>query len=596
MPSSIQVNLGEDEGKVKDRAKETLKAIIDLMNKYEEAYDKMLTSLESTNGYVSQGDGSPKFSVDAYHVKLRGDLGPAVDTKAVADLDKGYRAEYARVEKDIANILNVRGWGKMAGLTGVEEFFGDLTGQGFEFYAAKSHPYWGKLLRLRFQIHKLELIQQNIHQVTRAELERVFADRMILEDKVIDLENPPTALSSQLTGQGDEGAAPASPPLSATSQDDKDKTPGAHLASVGGRAAFVNQMITLMEGEYKALLSMILNMFDLDLALEPEAPATSLKVWTVMKATAAVGVKKDKDGKPQPVKLGKIGPDEVKKAVKNYHWEVWRKDQSGKYIERDTREPEVLLPLFEAGTFLLRVYAQGSQNIPLSESVEVFKVEPAEFSGNLQINGDFPGHALVQIKADGWMVDAVEVPAMARDWHQQLRLEVKKAQRVNKLDVKDLENKFYVDFEAWAWVDVPPKDMSERVVSQISPGLFTVPPDQPLVLNYPYNVEVTVKVVDASQTKVVREVEYLVTCGSQQLLVDHGFLKLKKDNVVKARAKYKHPPIILEKDGKDVIFDPADSKVIDFSITLPFFEEDHLLVRGDFVLPVDIDPPIRWQI
>ncbi len=593
MSSSVQVNLGEDEVQVKDRAKEVLKIIIDLMNKYEEAYDKMLTSLESTNGYVSQGDGSPKFSIDAYHVKLRGDLGPVVDTKAVAELDKGYRTEYARVEKDVGNILNVRGWGQMVGLTGVEEFFGDLMGQGFEFYAAKSHPYWGKLLRLRFQIHKLQLVQQNIHQVTRGELERVFADRMILEDKVIDLENPPTALSGQLTGQGDEGAS--APPLSATSQDDKDKTPGAHLATVGGRIAFVNQMITLMEGEYKALLSMILNMFDFDLTLEPEAPATSLKVWTVMKVTAAVGVKKDKDGKPLPVKLGKIGPDEVKKAVKNYHWEVWRKDQSGKYIERDTREPEVLLPLFEAGTFLLRVYAQGANSIPLSESMEAFEVEPAEFSANLQINGDFPGHALVQIKADDWMVDAVEVPAMSRDWHQQLKLEVKKAPRprVSKLDVNDLDNKFYVDFGAWAWVNVPPRDKSKRVVSRISPGLFTVPPDQPLVLNYPYNVDVTVKVVDAGRTKLAKEVEYLVTSGRQQLLFDHGFLKLKKDDVVKARVKYKHPPIILEKDGKDVIFDPADSKAIDFNITLPFFEEDHLLVRGDFVLPADIDPPAQ---
>jgi len=275
----IDVPYRLDEDGVKDKAKELLNQMIDLMYKFEKAYDKMLKEMASMNGYVAQSHGRPGLSLDPHHIPLRPADGNNANQKLVDKWASGYRGEYTRLEQDVGNILNVRGWGKISSferkqmsplentMANLEEgeipvvggTIGDWTGTGFEFYAAKSHPYWKKLLRLRFQIHKLQLAQKNILEVTKKEILTIFkGGRMLLEDRSIDPNNPPTSLTPDEKDPNSANGVslPASGPAATTSapSSTSDKTSiSLGIATPKERQAFTKKMIELMEEEYQHL-------------------------------------------------------------------------------------------------------------------------------------------------------------------------------------------------------------------------------------------------------------------------------------------------------------------------------------------------------
>jgi len=82
-------------------------------------FNDFLTGLKSGDYVVHADHGIARF------------LG--LDKKTVDDWEKGYKGEFKKVETDVGDILNKRGWGN---LTGLEQFLGDLTGTGFEFYGS----------------------------------------------------------------------------------------------------------------------------------------------------------------------------------------------------------------------------------------------------------------------------------------------------------------------------------------------------------------------------------------------------------------------------------------------------------------------------
>ncbi len=579
-PRQITYPLSEDG--VKDKAKEILNKMTDEMFKFEEAYDKMLKKMEGMNGYVAQAKGSPLFTTGPHHIHLRPFEGRASETKLVDKWEKGYKEELVKVEQDVGNALNVRGWDKVKGF---ERFMADWTGTGFEFYAAKSHPYWNKLLRLRFQIHKLQLAMTNISEVTKTEIHSIFKDgRMLLEDKSIDPDNPPTSLTPEVDDSASSGTAGATPPTPPESP--------LGLSNPMEREAFVTKMIELMEEEYKRLLNRIFNMFDMEVEIKPHPPATELAVMTVMEASIT----------HNKAKKGQVEQSKIKDIVKKYKWEVYRRNQT-KYIEKESKTSTINLPLFEGykvnqtsptgqgAAFLLLVKALGEHDIPLSQATQTFSVKPARFTGTLKIWGDWPGHAPIQLLIDARFIDIVE-PGAGTDIEEQFDIEVTKAPRLRNIDLDDLENKFYVDFKSAAEVGIKPKARSKSVPGETFPGEFWLYPDQPLELFYPYLVTVDTIVKDASGTKLEKDFEIIASGGPGKVVTEPPYIiPLFKDNNVNVKAKRTKEPKCEGLDGPQT-FDPANGNVMTFEIMLPFFEKGNLTVKGIFMPPV-LNPQVE---
>ena len=584
------------------------------------------------NGYVAQSHGRPGLSLDPHHIPLRPADGNNANQKLVDKWASGYRGEYTRLEQDVGNILNVRGWDKISSferkqmsplentMANLEEgeipvvggTIGDWTGTGFEFYAAKSHPYWKKLLRLRFQIHKLQLAQKNILEVTKKEILTIFkGGRMLLEDRSIDPNNPPTSLTPDEKDPNSANGVslPASGPAATTSapSSTSDKTSiSLGIATPKERQAFTKKMIELMEEEYQRLLSRILNMFEMEIELKPVSPATELAVLTVMEASIK-----------HQAKPGQIEEKKIKEVVKKYKWEILRRDQS-RYIVRQSKDPTIKLPLLEGGevtaqdptgggtitkgkSMLLVVQALGELDIPLAQTTQAFPVKPARFSGRLKIWGDWPAHPpndvpLVMIFADGWMVDAVE-PPWGTDVDVPLDFMVTKVDwKPTKMDLKDLENKFYVDFAARAEVDVSPKARSKFVTGEIFPAELWLPTDDQhrLELFYPYRVTIDVETTDASGDKVLEDIEITATGPQKSVNQPPYILPLNKGDLVSVKVKRLKKPLC-EKQSKSKKFDPATGKTLDFKVRLPFYKTDNLTVKGRFVAKADLDPPLKIE-
>jgi len=628
----VEVSHNLDEDGVKDQAKVFINQMIDLMYKIEKAYDKMLKDMAGMNGYVAQSRGCPLFSLDPYHIPLRPDQGNDANQKLVDKWASGYRGEYTRLEQDVGNILNVRGWGKISSferkqmspleniVADLEEAeiplvggtIGDWTGTGFEFYAAKSHPYWKKLLRLRFQIHKLQLAQKNIQEVTKEEILTIFkSGRMLLEDKSIDPNNPPTSLTptkkdpNSVTGVSLPASGPAATTSDPSSTGDKTSI-SLGIATPKESQAFIKKMIELMEEEYQRLLNRILNMFEMEIELKPVSPATELAVLTVMEASVK-----------HQAKPGQIEEKKIKDVVKKYKWEIFRRDQS-RCIERQSKEPTIKLPLLEGGevtaqdptgggtitkgkSLLLVVQALGALDIPLAQATQTFSVKPARFSGRLKIWGDWPAHPpdnvpLVMIFADGWMVNAVE-PPWGTDVDIPLDFKIVKVDwKPSKMDLKDLESKFYVDFAARAEVGVSPKARSKFVTGEIFPAELWLPTDDQhrLELFYPYRVTIEVETTDASGDKVLEDIEITATGPKKSVSQPPYVLPLYNGDLVSVKVKRLKKPLC-EKQSKSKKFDPAAGKTLDFKVRLPFYKTDNLTVKGRFVAKADLDPPLKIE-
>lgn len=630
--NEIKISTKLDEDGVKNKAKEFLNQMIDLMYKLEKAYDKMLKDMSGMNGYVAQSHGRPGLSLDPHHIPLRPVKGNDANQKLVDKWASGYRGEYTRLEQDVGNILNVRGWGKISSferkqmsplentMANLEEgeipvvggTIGDWGGTGFEFYAAKSHPYWKKLLRLRFQIHKLQLTQKNIQEVTKKEVLTIFKDgRMLLEDKSINPNNPPTSLTpvekNPNSANGVSLPAAGSTTTASTPSSTSNKTSiSLGIATPKERQAFIKKMIELMEEEYQRLLSRILNMFEMEIELKPVSPATELAVLTVMEASIK-----------HQAKPGQIEEEKIKDVVKKYKWEILRRDQS-RYIERQSKEPTIKLPLLEGGevtaqdptgggtitkgkSLLLVVQALGELDIPLAQATQAFPVKPAKFSGRLKIWGDWPAHPPndippVMIFADGWMVDTVE-PPWGTDVDVPLNFKVTKVvHKPTQMNLKDLENKFYVDFAARAEVGVPPRARSEFVTGEIFPAELWLPTDDEhrLELFYPYRVTIEVETTDASGDKVLENIEITATGPKNSVNQPPYILPLNKGDLVSVKVKRLKKPLC-EKQSKSKKFDPAAGKTLDFKVRLPFYKTDNLTVKGRFVAKADLDPPLKIE-
>ena len=591
------VTEGLDEAGVRRRARQLLQQMTKLMFKFEEDYDKILKQFSGADKYAGQGDGTPIFTITPYHVRLNPAQGRVADAKTAKTWDKGYRAEYARVEQDVGNILNVRGWNNLVGIAGVEEFLGDFTGTGFEFYAAASHPYWKRLLRLRFQIHKLQAALSNVADVDQEELKKLFGNRMLLDDKAVSVDHPLTAAG---------GAA-------------GDEEEDAETLDPSNPEVFIRGVIELMEAEYKKLLDLLLNLFDIEVEVEPVAPASSLQVWTVMKATATLGQKKDDDGNPVLPRIGGFDPDNLQSVVTEYVWKLYGKDMRLLY-EKTTQEPTVKMPILEgdmvtlpaqggapatkARALLLRVYAVGggANRIPLGETAKPFPVGPGRFRGKLIIHGDWPGFGgiPIEILADGMPLCAIDPPSEGTDLEVKIDTEVIKAPRLLQSNFDDLDNKFYVPFQAsavvpvepWQLADLAPLQEDLPVPAQSHPGDFIVDANEVLELFYPYLVTVDVDVHDASDTEV--EADVTVRAGGETKTVPPYVFGLQRDDQVRVKAERKQPLPVSETGGPES-FDPDDGKTMSFEIMLPFFKSGNLTVTGVFAPAIGIDPPVTLR-
>jgi hypothetical protein len=574
-----------EEAEVKALAKRLLSDIVELMYMIEKSYDGVLENMAHASALVNQSGSS--LSLSPYHLVLNPAAGDAADLELSKKWLAGYQYEQNRTENDIGEVLYRNG----------------IIKTGLEARAARTHPYWKKMFRLRCQIHKLKLMETNFRQVTRKELETAFTqDNFMLEGKVVDPNNPPTTLSykqspaQNFSPGGNPPSQKLQPPPAPPS------TPKLGINTPAERSIFIKKMIQLMEEEYADLLGNVLRLFDLEIKLEPIAPAKEFAVLTLARGRVSY--------KTRP---GQIELDKIKSLIKKYRWIIQRTDQTTS-LTKETTEASAILPLMEGGPGVsasgsngkkqgkimrLVVQALSQDMLPLAQNDFIFHVKPARFSGRLKIWGDWPPFYRpndpppIQILADNWMVDFIE-PPRGTDTEIPLEFRIDDANHhLSQIDYDDLENKFYLQFTAQAAIKILPYSHSNSVIGEIFPAELFLPNDDQhrLELFFPYWVTIETEVTDASGDQVTNNLEIRAESKKNSLSHPPYVLPLFDKDTVKVKVKRFPEPVCEQTKSK--VFKRENGTSLSFKFRLPFYKPGNLTVTGHFSPPAGLQPPLK---
>ena len=371
------------DAEVLGEARTIFAALVDDLYALEDIYDKILENIQTGDGFVKKGDG---YSLEPLsHLRLDPEksgfkqqgvnslLGNGDTNAAKTWLDE-YEDEEVKTEKDVATFFSYKSESE---LTALMARWGVMYAYSQEHVDAHVHPYWGRLLRLRFQIRKLTNILKSAAFLTYDEMKNCVHEKMRLDNESLTVP--------------DDLSYPAS------------TSPHPQTA-----AAWIKKQIDLMEAEYLRLIGGTQDVLAVKLELSRGPSAGELQVPSELRASATLSLN-EKRKTAQPSKAASSGDtgakpltdlgQVIKKDVKRYLWgiytdtackEPWRGAESNiTQIDPDKRL-EWRCPLFESGTFTLRLRIYGNNDLILGEGVHTFLVKPGLLKGKLKIWGDWP--------------------------------------------------------------------------------------------------------------------------------------------------------------------------------------------------------------
>ena len=637
-------------------ARRALDKMCKVVEAYEDTYNGVLTLLAKREKWVGENSGmledsagvaAPGLALKPFHLRLRpgrtyfqrmlDDLGqgsmgdvsylspkPGLESELVAmKWDEAYRKEYDTVRDDLGAIIK-----KMQERLRPLVDAGDLLpilGRTIwlwwvEFMHAEHqelatyHPYWTRMLRLRFQIRKIDNMLPGADEATKEEVESAF-EPMVLEKK----------RGTEIL-EGWDGTKTAS-----------------HL-----RKARAQMMI-----RYEQLKKLAERMFDIELKIKPE---DDLKVTDKMIVTLETRPRKDLNG-----------PDEkeIQQLVRRYLFELAPQDPSafpsdpaclsrndGRFwpadfvatpkpltakqsasnqddrVTQDKQNPpgdqvkaagtdaapsvikevEWKKRLRKSGKYQLRVIALSHHDVPLaaSEPVEV-EIKPARMLGKLEIIGEWDTKADPVAVFMGLTAVDEEEPrfrlTQAGDFDMPLcsfSEEEIPSDAVEPDGQKAEPAKFPPKrFEAYAGVENLEKLTPDE--AGIKEPAMTLEPkskimavrfeerakfkvEKPLQLEFSQGVTITVKVFDAGGRHTINNAAVTIHGGGASQSGDTARMMLKPKDVVYATVGYSGEGFRLTRESKQVIYDPeVHAKGITIRVNMPFFPKGALTIQGRFV-------------
>ncbi len=358
-----------------------LGSMVDTLYKVETVYDDILTRIKKADDFVKQGNG---FSLNSIaHLRIDPGKQPAGYLGFNGDNDtnfskiwlKEYKGEEVKTEKDIATFLS---WNSEDAVKAQLARWGVMYAYSQEHDSAHLHPYWHRLLRLRFQIRKLTNMLASKAYLTKNEMLKYVDNKMLLDNaplKVPDELNYPNSASF-------------------------------HAHSV---SEWIKIQIDAMNKEYYALILGAQDVLKVKLELSRGPTSGAFQVISELRAKAILSLNEKKKTTGSNKKTSVTSPSNssqatelekiIAKDVKKINWgiytdktctKIWKKAQVTNTKIDPKKMPEWICPLFESGKFFLRFRAYGKNDLILGEKIESFTVKPASLKGKLKIWGDFP--------------------------------------------------------------------------------------------------------------------------------------------------------------------------------------------------------------
>ncbi len=312
---------------VKDEAKKIMEKLCDRLFKYETTYDGITKTMSQTNAYVAQGNS---YSIQPkYHLYLSTIKGLAEDKTTTEKWQDEYKKALVKTETDVAQYL--RDCRDKKGVSLVEDLlrsWGNISySNGKEEDAARAHPYWPRLLRLRFQINKLENIKNVTDFVSKKSFHNNVEGRLHLNNETLEIPEdlvysvsdagkplkiqvtPAAQASSAGTPDNQFNSVPATntsdnlmiDPVPVTGSPGSSTSITAFSTSAKNHVRqWIKEVQKKMEDEYEKLIVGMTDMFIVKLEVKRLPSQGEMKVLTYMMATATIRQKKEPNVKPSP--------------------------------------------------------------------------------------------------------------------------------------------------------------------------------------------------------------------------------------------------------------------------------------------------------
>lgn len=532
-----------DPAEAKARSGQLLQSIADVLFIFEGRYGAIRTLLGANRGWVKQeGPEIQEFHVSltaqANDSWLSGNVSP--DSALVVEWAGAYRDEEAEVARDVGarmrDFYDARGLSLArdvgsgsevidALFAGAHDVIYSATGQGDWLSLALSHPYFPYLLRLRKQIHKLQLVQGRVGEASEAEVTKALA-------------------TMQKRGRaflpGDLGEQ--------------------------ARSATLAQHLRDFEEEYRELLA---GLFDLVAVDVQSSPSGALLLGPVA-GTATVQTRTDLPAGPATL--------DARTLVRGYRW--FLSGAGGTAATEITTEATWEGYPLQAGTHLLEVVPLGPGDIGLGSDTISVEVAPARFTGTVEVVGGDAGDQ-PWVVLDGRPMGRsasgsfdLEVSTVTADWLDRYRLKGAGAPGREPRAWLSMGN-------SAADASLAATERGPAVLTRARPG--AIAPEQILVLNRGAMTLITVEVTDAAGYSVA-DADVVVTgprgtansspAQPQPLLLD---LKQGEGFSVHAERAPPSPAVVASRQDTWTSSQPPFMR-----LELPFFEAGHLTVRGSF--------------
>lgn len=551
-------------------ARDTIGKIIDILVAYEKAYDDTLKVLDDTKKMVKK---LGEFDMSQCHVQLNPSADaswyqlsttPEADTRIAKSWQDRWKEDRQQVNFDIGSVLINMGF-KPPELGGpmdtIEQFQAWLTGRGPDTDVATAHPLWGDLMQLKMQIHKLKNMLVNVQEVSRAELEEGVRG-MILKEVTKNTQGEEELKDVAVTVGGE--ATPAE------------------------REKKIRELISKMEDNYITLLQMVRQLFNLKITVTPET-------GHYLAQEIEVGVE---------ISPRKFGPEqtEIDKIVKNFRYEIYGLEpgvsEGDLIVNEIVKEKTWKHHLSVSGRQKIRVQALGMHHMPFSLIEEEIKADTAHLKGELLVHGDFSGTPPFLLKFG-------KDPLFIHDMGELVSegpfdVEIK---RLNDAIFKEApEVPQPVPFISFGRImgaadtsmirthglTQTPLATSSKVTASLSANIFSL--DAPLEVELAANVTIDVTVKDSSGVAVEAE----ISAHSKDQTVqtpDPLLLRLMNKDPVWILAKRTEPAPGVSARSNQVLYDNAAmGNGMGFELTLPFFDVEHLTVKGRFTPGAGIEP------
>jgi len=516
-----------------------------LMQSLRDYYRKLLDGYEQVHAVLDEGNKVLKegnVTVEPFHIKFEPGtwalwaLSEGVTNPVRGDLKTsknwldGYYQARKRVFRDVAEKT------KSSPASGPLESLWNfvqtaLDRDTVDTGGSPAHPLWPKLIKLRFQIHTLELMEDFAVSMEGTEL-RDYASKMTIK----------------------EGVAVK------VSDDD--------LSSSTSRLAFIAKTKQEMEDEYQKLLDSLTRLFEIALAVEP------LKPYIGQEISAVATISKDSLQAGSELDAKTRFPNYVTK----FRWTVL--DLEGTPLNKvETNEPKWNPKLFKEGLYRLKmealdkggnVLATGFFDGPDAQTLLVW--------GNVGVkDGDYDGEPLTITignlkeevnKLGGFSFELKEYNEAI--WTSSFT----KGQATAVIGGRT----FYSNVSE---LEADPKT-----------GVIKLKEDLNVLL--PYNVAVKVTVVDKAGQSVSGASAEIVNSGGAETPTSgtiqgtSGTLKVAKGDAVVAIAKYE--PFGFRLFTPIVNFNPQQGRAIELKAELPMFDTGHLIASGRFVPDSALNP------